>query len=26
VLGDWFEQGSVVRWDENGPRLEVMPR
>ena len=26
VLGDWFEQGSVVRWDENGPRLESMPR
>ena len=26
VLGDWYEQGSVVRWDENGPRLEVMPR
>lgn len=26
VLGDWFEQGSVVRWDENGPRLDVMPR
>jgi UDP-2,3-diacylglucosamine hydrolase len=26
VLGDWFEQGSVVRWDENGPRLEALPR
>ena len=26
VLGDWFEHGSVVRWDEDGPRLEVMPR
>ena len=26
VLGDWFEQGSVVRWDENGPRLETIPR
>jgi UDP-2,3-diacylglucosamine hydrolase len=26
VLGDWYEQGSVVRWDDNGPRLEVMPR
>ncbi len=26
VLGDWHQQGSVVRWDENGPRLEVMPR
>ena len=26
VLGDWFEQGSVLRWDENGPRLAAMPR
>lgn len=26
VLGDWYEQGSVVRWDDNGPRLEAMPR
>jgi len=26
VLGDWYEQGSVVRWDETGPRLEVLPR
>jgi UDP-2,3-diacylglucosamine hydrolase len=26
VLGDWYEQGSVVRWDENGPRLEALPR
>lgn len=26
VLGDWFEQGSVLRWDANGPRLEEMPR
>jgi UDP-2,3-diacylglucosamine hydrolase len=26
VLGDWYDQGSVVRWDENGPRLETMPR
>lgn len=26
VLGDWYEQGSVVRWDEDGPRLEMMPR
>ncbi|MBS93622.1 MAG: UDP-2,3-diacylglucosamine diphosphatase [Chromatiales bacterium] len=21
VLGDWYEQGSVLSWDENGPRL-----
>jgi len=26
VLGDWYQQGSVVRWDENGPRLETLPR
>jgi len=26
VLGDWYEHGSVVRWDENGPRLEALPR
>jgi UDP-2,3-diacylglucosamine hydrolase len=26
VLGDWHEHGSVVRWDEGGPRLESMPR
>ena len=26
VLGDWYEQGSVVRWDSRGPRLEAMPR
>ena len=26
VLGDWYEQGSVVRWDAAGPRLEAMPR
>ena len=26
VLGDWYAQGSVVRWDANGPRLETMPR
>ena len=26
VLGDWYTQGSVVRWDSRGPRLEAMPR
>lgn len=22
VLGDWYEQGSILRWDTDGPRLE----
>lgn len=26
VLGDWFEQGTVVRWDETGPNLRVLER
>ncbi len=26
VLGDWYEQGSVLRWDENGYSLDLMPR
>ena len=26
VLGDWFAQGWVVRWDSRGPRLEELPR
>ncbi|MCH9693088.1 MAG: UDP-2,3-diacylglucosamine diphosphatase [Gammaproteobacteria bacterium] len=26
VLGDWYEQGSLVRWDTDGPQLEFMPR
>jgi UDP-2,3-diacylglucosamine hydrolase len=26
VLGDWFDQGSVLRWDEHGFRLEGLPR
>lgn len=26
VLGDWYTQGSVVRWNEDGPTLEALPR
>ena len=26
VLGDWYDQGSLVEWDHDGPRLEEMPR
>ncbi len=26
VLGDWYEQGSVVRWDQHGPRLDFLQR
>jgi len=26
VLGDWYEQGSVLRWDDSGYSLDVMPR
>lgn len=26
VLGDWYNQGSVVRWNSRGPRLEELPR
>ncbi|MDX1481259.1 MAG: UDP-2,3-diacylglucosamine diphosphatase [Woeseiaceae bacterium] len=26
VLGDWYTQGSVVRWNLRGPKLETMPR
>lgn len=26
VLGDWFEHGSVVRWDEDGPVLSSIER
>ncbi len=26
VLGDWYEQGSVVYWDDEGPDLRALPR
>jgi UDP-2,3-diacylglucosamine hydrolase len=26
VLGDWHDQGSVLRWDANGPELASLPR
>jgi UDP-2,3-diacylglucosamine hydrolase len=26
VLGDWYEQGSLLRWDHNGPQLESLSR
>jgi len=26
VLGDWYDQGSVIRWDKNGPVLASMSR
>jgi UDP-2,3-diacylglucosamine hydrolase len=26
VLGDWFERGSAVRWDEDGPVLSPIQR
>jgi UDP-2,3-diacylglucosamine hydrolase len=26
VLGDWYDQGSLLRWDENGPQLKSLPR
>lgn len=26
VLGDWYDQGSMVIWDADGPRLEELPR
>ena len=26
VLGDWYTQGSVVRWEESGPILSAMER
>jgi UDP-2,3-diacylglucosamine hydrolase len=26
VLGDWYDQGSLLRWDENGPELLGLAR
>lgn len=26
VLGDWYDQGSVLRWDSNGPELKSLAR
>ena len=26
VLGDWYRQGSVLRWDASGPELKSLPR
>ena len=26
VLGDWYDQGSVLRWDEDGLELSAIPR
>jgi UDP-2,3-diacylglucosamine hydrolase len=26
VLGDWYDQGSVLRWDHNGPELKSLAR
>ena len=26
VLGDWHTQGSLLRWDRNGPELVSLPR
>jgi UDP-2,3-diacylglucosamine hydrolase len=26
VLGDWYDQGSLLRWDQNGPELRSLPR
>ena len=26
VLGDWYDQGSVLRWDQNGPQLASLQR
>jgi UDP-2,3-diacylglucosamine hydrolase len=26
VLGDWYDQGSLLRWDRHGPELMSLPR
>jgi UDP-2,3-diacylglucosamine hydrolase len=26
VLGDWYDQGSLLRWDQNGPELKSLSR
>jgi UDP-2,3-diacylglucosamine hydrolase len=26
VLGDWYDQGSLLRWDPHGPELMSLPR
>jgi UDP-2,3-diacylglucosamine hydrolase len=26
VLGDWYDQGSLLRWDQHGPELASLPR
>jgi UDP-2,3-diacylglucosamine hydrolase len=26
VLGDWYEQGSILNWDESGPNLVTLNR
>ena len=26
VLGDWYDQGSLLRWDQNGPELVSLTR
>ena len=26
VLGDWYDQGSLLRWDQTGPELVSLPR
>lgn len=26
VLGDWYDQGSVLRWDQHGPELQSLAR